>query len=133
MYYFFIVIFVNRNETNRKMNSIKDINFVIDNTLSLIMMEYRKEDLMTALKSIREDKKVTQKQVADFLSIGNQQYYKLEKGENEISLKQFFQVLDFLEIGLIDVLKVVDKDLDLSHIELKILKDVVQYIESKFP
>jgi transcriptional regulator with XRE-family HTH domain len=115
------------------MNSIKDINFVIDNTLSLIMMEYRKEDLMTALKSIREDKKVTQKQVADFLSIGNQQYYKLEKGENEISLKQFFQVLDFLEIGLIDVLKVVDKDLDLSHIELKILKDVVQYIESKFP
>lgn len=133
MYYFFIVIFVNRNETNRKMNSIKDINFVIDNTLSLIMMEYRKEDLMIALKSIREDKKVTQKQVADFLSIGNQQYYKLEKGENEISLKQFFQVLDFLEIGLIDVLKVVDKDLDLSHIELKILKDVVQYIESKFP
>jgi len=133
VYYFFIVIFVNRNETNRKMNSIKDINFVIDNTLSLIMMEYRKEDLMIALKSIREDKKVTQKQVADFLSIGNQQYYKLEKGENEISLKQFFQVLDFLEIGLIDVLKVVDKDLDLSHIELKILKDVVQYIESKFP
>ena len=52
------------------------------------------------LKDIREDKNLTQEQVANFLNMKQQQYARYEKGVNEIPFEHIIKLAQFYSVSI---------------------------------
>ena len=54
--------------------------------------------ILSKIKQVRKEKKISQKQIAEVLGISQVAYSKIEKGEVELGIERFFQLLAYLEI-----------------------------------
>lgn len=63
------------------------------------------------LKNYREDKDLTQKQVADLIPMNQSNYSKIESGTQEPNLQQLTRIAEILEVSIDDLL-------DINHQEL---------------
>ena len=63
------------------------------------------------LKNYREDKDLTQKQVADLIPMNQSNYSKIENGTQEPNLQQLTRIAEILEVSIDDLL-------DINHQEL---------------
>lgn len=52
------------------------------------------------LATIRQERGLSQKQIADVLNTTQQQIYKYEKGIQEMTVSRFIELADFYEISL---------------------------------
>ena len=52
------------------------------------------------LKDIREDRNLTQKQIADFLNMKQQQYSRYENGTNEIPFEYIIKLAKFYQVSI---------------------------------
>ena len=52
------------------------------------------------LKDIREDRNLTQEQVAKFLNMKQQQYSRYENGKNEIPFEYIIKLAQFYEVSI---------------------------------
>lgn len=52
------------------------------------------------LKDMREDKELTQKQVAEILNMKQQQYARYESGINEIPFEYIIKLANFYEVSI---------------------------------
>ena len=52
------------------------------------------------LKDIREDKNLTQKNIADFLNMKQQQYSRYENGTNEIPFEHIIKLAKFYNVSI---------------------------------
>lgn len=65
--------------------------------------------MYTRIKDLREDKDLTQKQVADFLGLSRSGYSKYEQGENDVPTWVLIQLADFYHTSISYILNLTDQ------------------------
>ena len=61
------------------------------------------------IRSLREDRKYTQEQVADRLGISRQKYARVENGTNSITLDILAKIAEILDVTVGDITRVLDE------------------------
>lgn len=67
------------------------------------------EILGKRIRSLREDKKMTQEQMAGLLDMSRQKYARIENGINNISLDVLAKLASIFQIEVSDITKILDK------------------------
>ena len=65
-------------------------------------------DILTNIIKIRNDKRFSQKNVADSIGISDATYSRIESGKIDLSYKQLTQIASFFEMSVIDVISYPD-------------------------
>lgn len=65
-------------------------------------------DYPQRIRDIREDRDLTQKQVADFLGMKYQQYRRYESGENEMKASHIIKLCEFYSLPADYILGITD-------------------------
>ncbi len=60
------------------------------------------------IRDIREDRDLTQQQVADFLGMKYQQYRRYESGENEMKARHIIKLCEFYKLSADYILGITD-------------------------
>ena len=66
------------------------------------------DNILTNIIKIRNDKRFSQKNVADSIGISDATYSRIESGKIDLSYKQLTQIASFFEMSVIDVISYPD-------------------------
>ena len=83
------------------------------------------------LKNYREDKDLTQKQIADLIPMNQSNYSKIESGIQEPSLHQLIRISEILEVTIDDLLDINNDELIDKKIQ-KIKNELEPLINKNF-
>lgn len=84
-------------------------------------------DIINRIIEHRKSKGLTQKQMADYLGIGQVAYSQIETGKTEITLNRIFKISKILEVDLISLLF---PDFDISH-QLHIQEEIIKLLQKQ--
>ncbi|MBQ8209251.1 MAG: helix-turn-helix transcriptional regulator [Clostridia bacterium] len=63
------------------------------------------------IRNIREDKDLTQQQVADGMGIKREQYRRYESGENEMKVSHIIRLCEFYQLSADYIIGITDKEI----------------------
>ena len=67
-------------------------------------MTYEDLNFCLKLKTLREIRNLSMEQMANRLQLSKRMYYKIEREENDITLRRFVEICDVLDLSLLEFL-----------------------------
>lgn len=79
----------------------KNSNFA--NIYSILFIKMNPDEIIKKLKKIREEKKISQREMSEALNITQRQYANYENLTSQITLKTFLDILKILDVKTKDI------------------------------
>lgn len=93
-----------------------------------LIEQMAKQKILDGIFTIRKQKGITQKEMAEKLDVGQSMYSQLESGKQEISLERLEEILKVIDCDIVDLLKVcISKD-EIDNI-ITMQKEVIKKME----
>ncbi len=85
------------------------------------------------IKSIRKEKKYTQKEIASYLNLSQTSYSDIENGISSLTVEVFLKICKFLEIDPITLVKNTDSVIiSITEEEVKLLNKLNEKVQQNF-
>ncbi|TAE68217.1 MAG: XRE family transcriptional regulator [Bacteroidetes bacterium] len=102
--YFYICKYFHINfKKNMKNNFIMQKNSNFANIYSILFIKMNPDEIIKKLKKIREEKKISQREMSEALNITQRQYANYENLTSQITLKTFLDILKILDVKTKDI------------------------------
>lgn len=85
--------------------------------------------ILTTIKNIREQKKISQKEMAEKLGIAQNNYSKLERGEVSLTVERLFSIADILQVAVNAIIDNEEKTNELFVNSIEHLKKRISNLE----